>query len=107
MGRIDSSGRISDRAVTEALGWQIGDRLTLTGTPGVVIARRDPTGMIAFGHKPYLTIPAVLRTRCGLSTGDRVLLAATPDEDLLTVYPLGTVHQAIRSSASGEGGESR
>ena len=45
-GRMDSSGRVADRAMTGALGWQRGDRLTLTATAGVVIARRDPDGMV-------------------------------------------------------------
>ena len=31
-GRIDESGRVADRAMTSALGWQPGDRLTLTAT---------------------------------------------------------------------------
>jgi hypothetical protein len=46
IGRIDASGRIADRAVTNALGWRGGDRLTLTAEAGVVTARRDPGGMI-------------------------------------------------------------
>ena len=46
IGRIDASGRIADRAVTSALGWRGGDRLTLTADAGVVTARRDPGGMI-------------------------------------------------------------
>jgi hypothetical protein len=107
MGRIDASGRVADRVVTQALGWQLGDRLTLSGTSGVVVARRNPAGMVALGQKPYITVPAVLRTRCGLRAGDRVLLAAMPDEDLLTVYPLSTLHQAIQHSRPTEGGASR
>jgi hypothetical protein len=43
-GRMDESGRVADRAMTSALGWQPGDRLTLTAAAGVVIARRDPGG---------------------------------------------------------------
>ncbi|NRN71395.1 AbrB family looped-hinge helix DNA binding protein [Kibdelosporangium sp. 4NS15] len=107
MGRIDASGRIADRGVTRALGWQTGDRLTLTGTPREIVARRDPAGMLALGRKPYVAIPAALRARCGLSTGDRVLLAAMPGDDVLTVYPLSTVHHAIRPGLPGEGGEPR
>jgi hypothetical protein len=42
IGRIDASGRIADRAVTSALGWRGGDRLTLTADAAVVTARRDP-----------------------------------------------------------------
>jgi hypothetical protein len=37
VGRIDGSGRVSDRAVTVALGWRNGDRLTITGTETAVI----------------------------------------------------------------------
>ena len=43
-GRIDVSGRIGDRAIAGVLGWQPGDRLTLTAAAGVVTARRDPGG---------------------------------------------------------------
>lgn len=35
LGRIDESGRVADRAVTAALGWQAGDRLTVTSTAGL------------------------------------------------------------------------
>ena len=77
-GRIDASGRVADRAITAALGWRGGDRLTLTAEAGVVIARRDPGGLVTVPAKPYLVIPAALRHRCGLRPGDRVLLAASP-----------------------------
>jgi hypothetical protein len=43
-GRIDASRPGTDQAVSCALGWCEGDRLTLTAGPGVVTARRDPTG---------------------------------------------------------------
>ncbi len=45
IGRIDASGRVTDRAVARVLGWRGGDRLTLTAGAGVVIARRDPGGV--------------------------------------------------------------
>ena len=37
-GWMDESGRVADRAMTGALGWLPGDRLTLTAAAGVVIA---------------------------------------------------------------------
>jgi hypothetical protein len=58
---MDESGRVGDRAMTGVLGWQPGDRLTLTADAGVVIARRDPGGMVTMPAKPYLVIPAALR----------------------------------------------
>src|SRR5262245_34366877 len=104
-GRMDESGRVADRAMTSALGWQPGDRLTLTAAAGVVIARRDPAGMVTLPAKPYLVIPAVLRRRCGLRPGDRVLLAVFPDRDTLAAYSFAVVDQALRAHAPlpGEG----
>jgi hypothetical protein len=58
LGRIDESGRVADRTITSALGWHAGDRLTLTAAAGVVIARRDPAGMVTMPARPYIAIPA-------------------------------------------------
>ena len=69
IGRLDASGRIADRAITSALGWCGGDRLTLTADAGVVIARRDQGGMVTMPPRAYIAIPAALRRRCGQATG--------------------------------------
>ncbi len=106
-GRIDVSGRVADRSIISMLGWRPGDRLTLTAAAGVVIARRDPDGMVTMPTKPYIAIPASLRHRCGLRPGDRVLLAVFPGEDALAAYSPAVVDQALRASAPlpyGEGG---
>jgi bifunctional DNA-binding transcriptional regulator/antitoxin component of YhaV-PrlF toxin-antitoxin module len=96
-GRVDASGRVADRVTITALGWQGGDRLTLTADGGVMIARRDPGGMITVPTRPYLVIPAALRRRCGLRAGDQVLLAALPGEDMLAAFSCAVVDQAIRA----------
>jgi bifunctional DNA-binding transcriptional regulator/antitoxin component of YhaV-PrlF toxin-antitoxin module len=96
-GRMDSSGRVADRAMTSALGWQPGDRLTLAAGAGVVIARRDPGGLVIMPSRPYIVIPAALRRRCGLRPGDRVLLAVFPAEEVLAVYSFAVVDQALRA----------
>jgi bifunctional DNA-binding transcriptional regulator/antitoxin component of YhaV-PrlF toxin-antitoxin module len=104
-GRIDASGRVADRAITSALGWRPGDRLALAADAGVVIARRDPGGMVTMPSRPYIVIPAALRRRCGLRAGDQVLLAVFPDQDALAAYSFAVVHQALRAHAPvpGEG----
>ena len=96
-GRIDASGRVADRATIAALGWRGGDRLTVTAEAGVMIARRDPGGMVTVPARPYIVIPAALRSRCGLRAGDHVLLAASPGEDKLTAYSFAVVDQAMRA----------
>jgi hypothetical protein len=96
-GRIDASGRVTDHVVSCALVWREGDGLTLTASPGVVTARRDPGGMIIVPARACLAIPAVLRRRCGLRAGDRVLLAAVPGQDMLAAYSFAVVDQALRA----------
>ena len=95
IGRIDASGRVTDQAITCALGWREGDRLTLTASPGVVTARRDPRGMVSVPARACIAIPAVLRRRCGLQAGDRVLLAAVPGQDTLAAYSFAVVDRAL------------
>jgi len=104
-GRIDASGRVADRATIAALGWRGGDRLTVTGEAGVMVAHRDPGGMVTVPARPYVVIPAALRSRCGLRAGDNVLLAASPGEDMLAAYSFAVVDQAMRAHAAvpGEG----
>jgi hypothetical protein len=96
-GRIDVSGRVTDQAIARALGWHEGDRLTLTASPGIVTARRDPRGMVTVPARACLAIPAVLRRRCALRAGDRVLLAAVPGQDMLAAYSFAVVDQALRA----------
>jgi hypothetical protein len=103
-GRMDESGRVADRAMIGALGWRRGDRLTVTAAAGVVMARRDPGGMVTMPAKPYLVIPAALRRRCGLRPGDRVLLAVFPARDALAAYSFAVVDQALRAHAPLPGG---
>jgi|SRR5690348_5787556 len=96
-GRIDASGRVTDQAVSCALGWCEGDRLTLTASPGVVTARRDPGGMVTVPARACVAIPAVLRRRCGLRLGDRVLLAAVLGQEMLAAYSFAVVDRALRA----------
>ena len=73
------------------------DRLTLTAEAGVVVIRRDPSGLVTLPPRPCVPIPAALRHRCGLLPGDPVLLTAVPAEDTLTAYSLAVVDQALRA----------
>ena len=68
-GRIDASGRVADRATIAALGWRGGDRLTLTADAGVMVARRDPGGVVTVPARPYVVIPAALCRRRGAAGG--------------------------------------
>jgi hypothetical protein len=97
MSRVDASGRVAGQVITDVLGWQPGDRLTLTADAGVVLARRDPYGMVTVPARCCVTISAPLRHRCGMRAGDQVLLAALPGQDTLAAYTFAVVDQALRA----------
>jgi bifunctional DNA-binding transcriptional regulator/antitoxin component of YhaV-PrlF toxin-antitoxin module len=101
MCRTDSSGRVTDHTLTDALGWSPGDRLTITSTAHAVLVHREPDGTVSLPVKSCITIPAALRRRHHIHTGDRLLLAATPEDDLLAIYPLATVQGALAGQQAG------
>ena len=65
LAHVDRSGRVADRTVTGALGWRGGDRLTLTAEAGVVVIRRDPSGLVTLPPGPASRSPR----RCGTAAG--------------------------------------
>ncbi|MEU3625367.1 hypothetical protein [Amycolatopsis coloradensis] len=95
MARLDASGRISDQATLHVLGWAPGEPLTITAVDGAVILRRDPRGVFTLAPAGYLQIPAPLRTRHGLTAGDRVLLTAVPRRATLLIYTTALLHQQL------------
>ena len=95
MGRVDSSGRVLDRSLVDALGWGRGDRLHLTLVAGSVVVHRHPTGVFTLTSQRYLVLPAPVRKRCGLTTGERVLLAADPRHGIVVVHPLSALDTMI------------
>jgi hypothetical protein len=87
MAALDCHGRIADRTVLLALGWPAGHRLTIHETAGTLTVVADPDGEARVTGQGHLRLPAALRHRCALGTGDRVLLAANPDRSHLAIYP--------------------
>ncbi|WP_134734255.1 hypothetical protein [Amycolatopsis nivea] len=93
---MDASGRLATRAALKALGWAPGTPLTLTVWRGAaVLFRRDPNGAVTVGHSLRVQVPAGLRSRCALRTGDQVLLAHSQKEDALLVYTLPLLEQVL------------
>src|ERR1700689_1238257 len=97
--RVGASGGVTGQVIPDVLAWRAGDRLTLTAGAGVVVARRDPGGMVVVLARRAVAIPAALRHRCGLRAGDLVLLVALPGDDALAVYTFAVVDRALRPQA--------
>jgi hypothetical protein len=105
MARLDCHGRIAARAVLHAVGWFAGNRLSIHEAGGPLTVTPDPAGDHQVTGEGHLRIPAALRHRCGLATGDRLLLAADPNRSRLIIYPPASLDLALRPTIHSTGGD--
>lgn len=84
---MDNRGRIHDLVVQRALAWRANTRLDIREHAGVILIRADQNGRFQVSNDGYLRLPPTVRRWCGLLPGDRVLLAANADQEVLTLYP--------------------
>jgi hypothetical protein len=87
LAALDVHGRLADRTIMQALGWSPGRRLHLREAAGLVVVQAHPDGEFQITRQGHLRLPALIRHRCGLAPGDRVLLAADPPQHSLIAYP--------------------
>lgn len=95
---IDDRGRLADRSPIRAAGWRPGQPVTISMTDDhsvVIIQASGPETITRHGH---LRLPMRVRHACRLSTGDRLLVAATTTQ--LMVYPMATVEAALQQLAT-------
>ncbi|MEV0326976.1 AbrB/MazE/SpoVT family DNA-binding domain-containing protein [Micromonospora echinospora] len=95
LASVDSSGRIRDRAIIGALGWEPGARLDIRYGAGAIVVRRDSQGVFTVTGQGHLVLPASVRHWCGLGAGERVLLTAGPAANLLVVYPPSVLDEMV------------
>lgn len=106
---VDASGRVSERGVLRALGWRTGDRVRVWCSRNAVIVRSCVDGELAVAERGRVPIPSLLRERCAIRPGDRVLLAGSAEYGVLLVHTMSTVeamlaqhHAACNGQESGE-----
>ncbi len=95
LASVDCRGRVADRGVPRALGWEPGTRLDIWAVSGVLVVRACPDGVFTVTSLGHLRLPAPVRRWCALVAGDRVLLAAEPDLGRLVVYPLAALDAVL------------
>ena len=86
LSTLDTSGRIADRQVMQALTWTAGCRLDIRESEGLAVVAADDSGVFRVTGKGYVHLPATVRHWCRLEQGDRVLLAAYPSAGVLVVH---------------------
>jgi hypothetical protein len=88
---MDDRGRLADRSLVLAAGWQPGQPITITTAPDhrhVAVHPDGPDRITGHGH---LRLPARVRRAFHLSPGDRLLVTVTATPPRLTVYPMATL----------------
>ncbi|MGB3442750.1 MAG: hypothetical protein WBA97_28740 [Actinophytocola sp.] len=95
VGSIDESGKVPAAQVLESLGWQGGDRLSVTVQRGVVVLQHDPDGLVAVTKRRALVIPAAARRACGIRKADAVLIAAVVGFNTAVVHPQAIIDRMM------------
>lgn len=98
VGAIDRGGRVAARATVSAVDWQPGTRLSAQVLQGSLVLRPDVGGPVQVVSDGYLRVPAQLRHRCGLETGDRVLLTATTGENSVIIHSPNATDELLTSA---------
>jgi bifunctional DNA-binding transcriptional regulator/antitoxin component of YhaV-PrlF toxin-antitoxin module len=86
VGRVDASGRVSNRDIVRTLGWRPGDKLEIVPTLGGIVILVGPDGLFSVPATPCIVIPAATRRHHDISAGDHVLLAAAPEYGIVIVH---------------------
>lgn len=88
VGRVDASGRVSNRDIVRALGWRPGDKLDVIPALklGGIVILSSPEGLLSVPIKPYIVIPAAARRLHNIEAGVHVLLAAAPEYGIVIIH---------------------
>jgi bifunctional DNA-binding transcriptional regulator/antitoxin component of YhaV-PrlF toxin-antitoxin module len=86
VGRVDASGRVANRDIVSALGWQPGDKVEVVAALSAIVILASPDGLFSVPRKPNIVIPAAARRQHDIGAGDHVLLAAAPEYGIVIVH---------------------
>lgn len=91
---IDQRGRLADRSPLRVLRRPPDHRVTVSVATYVAVVARAG-GSSAVTRQGHLRFPAAIRHACRLTAGDRLLVAAHPDRDVLLAYTMRFVDQMV------------
>lgn len=89
--RADRSGRIHERAVLRALGWEPSHELELDTAHDMITIASVPCGRHRVDGRGALALSAAARRMCGITIGRPVILLAAVHQQILVVHPAATV----------------
>jgi hypothetical protein len=86
MAAVDHSGRVRDALVVAALGWAPGERTEVRERTGALLVCRVAVGGAVIDARGRVFLPVAARAQLGIAVGERSLLVAVPERDLLVVH---------------------
>lgn len=94
--KVGGNGVVAARIALQQLAWAPGWALRFSVSSGLLIVApaENPTATFV-PPTMNLTLPARLRSRCHIRTGDQVLLASVVEHNLLVVYPQHVLHTML------------
>lgn len=92
---IDVNGRLGDRSPLQTLGWGPGHPVAVSLASGTIVVASQPRSRVTVTRQGHLRLPTSVRRACRLEPGDRLLLAAYPDRDLLVAYTASTLDHML------------
>jgi hypothetical protein len=88
---IDARGRLAARTPVDVLGWAPQQKIAVSLVHGLVVATRQANGYLSITRQGHLRLPSAVVRRLRLGVGDRMLLAACPEPDLLAAFTMSAV----------------
>lgn len=91
MAAVDHSGRVRDTVVFGVLGWEPGERTEVGVRAEALLVRRVLQCGAVIDARGRVFLPVAARAQLGIAVGERLLVVAVPERDLLIVHRLSVV----------------
>lgn len=88
---IDDRGRLASRSLVRALGWESGTRFQIYPLSEMVIVTPWQNGVELITRHGYIRLPPAVRRGLALGGGDRVLLMASSEHQLLVGFTMSAL----------------
>jgi hypothetical protein len=92
---IDARGRVADRSPIRFLGWPPNHPIVISVAHQAIVITHQIDGTESITRQGHLRLPARIRHLCRTTPGDRLLVAAAPDADLIVVYTMAHLESIL------------
>lgn len=89
---VNADGRVREKKlIVDDLGWSSGDRTSTRIVENGIVVHRTREGGDGVDSRGQVLIPASPRALYSIAVGDRVVLVAAPEHQVLVVHPTAFV----------------